>query len=86
MQKRLNELETDFDTNLQCGLSASKVEQNREKYGKNALQEKKKTPMILKFLAEFKDPLILILIAAAIISVIVDPHEWIESLYSLTLF
>ena len=79
MQKRLNELETDFDTNLQCGLSASKVEQNREKYGKNALQEKKKTPMILKFLAEFKDPLILILIAAAIISVIVDPHEWIES-------
>ena len=79
MQKRLNELETDFDTNLECGLSASKVEQNREKYGKNALQEKKKTPMILKFLAEFKDPLILILIAAAIISVIVDPHEWIES-------
>ena len=43
MQKRLNELETDFDTNLQCGLSASKVEQNREKYGKNALQEKKKS-------------------------------------------
>lgn len=79
MQKRLNELETEFDTNLQCGLSASKVEQNREKYGKNALQEKKKTPMILKFLAEFKDPLILILIAAAIISVVVDPHEWIES-------
>ncbi len=79
VQKKLDELEKDFDTNLQCGLSASKVEQNREKYGKNALQEKKKTPMILKFLAEFKDPLILILIAAAIISVIVDPHEWIES-------
>ena len=79
MQKKLNELETEFNSNLQSGLSAEQVDKNREAYGKNALEEKKKTPMILKFLAEFKDPLIIILIIAAIVSVIVDPHEWIES-------
>ena len=79
MQKKLNELETLFQSNLGCGLSASQVEANRQAYGKNALEEKKKTPMILKFLGEFKDPLIIILIIAAVVSVIVDHHEWVES-------
>ncbi len=79
MQKKLNELETEFQSNLGCGLTLEQVEANRQAYGKNALEEKKKTPMILKFLGEFKDPLIIILIIAAVVSVIVDPHEWIES-------
>ena len=79
MQKKLNELEKEFKTNLECGLSMDKVKENQEKYGVNALTEKKKKPLILKFLAEFKDPLIIILIIAAIVSVIVDPHEWVES-------
>ena len=79
MQKKLNELEEEFYSNIGCGLSNEQVNKNRGIYGKNALEEKKKTPMILKFLAEFKDPLIIILIIAAVISVIVDPHEWIES-------
>ena len=80
MQKKLNDLEKELCSNLQCGLSNEQIMINREKFGENALEEKKKTPMILKFLAEFKDPLIIILIIAAIVSVIVDPHEWIESL------
>lgn len=79
MQKKIYELEKELDSNLENGLTNEKVNENREKYGKNILEEKKKTPMILKFLAEFKDPLIIILIIAAVVSVIVDPHEWIES-------
>ena len=79
MQKQLNELEKEYLTSLEGGLNDSQIEANREKYGKNALEEKKKTPMIIKFLEEFKDPLIIILIVAAIVSVVVDPHEWIES-------
>ncbi len=79
MQKRINELEKEFDSNIQSGIIDKQVIKNREKYGKNVLEEKNKTPIILKFFLEFKDPLIIILIAAAIISVIVDPHEWIES-------
>ena len=75
----LEELEKEFNSDLTVGLNDEQIEVNRAKYGKNALEEKKKTPLILKFLAQFKDPLIIILIVAAIISVIVDPHEWIES-------
>lgn len=79
MQKKLVELENEFGSNLECGLSTDKVNENQMKYGKNVLEEKKKTPLIIKFLLEFKDPLIIILIIAAVVSVIVDPHEWIES-------
>ena len=79
MQKTLKELETEFNSNLNGGLNEHKVEENLNKFGKNALEEKKKTPMFVRFLLQFKDPLIIILIVAAIISVIVDPHEWIES-------
>ena len=79
MQKQLKELEKDYCTSLECGLSDENIIISREKYGKNELEEKKKTPLIIKFLAEFKDPLIIILIIAAIVSVIVDHHEWVES-------
>ena len=80
MQKKLQELEKEFSSNLNVGLNDEQVVKNRDAYGVNALEEKKKTPMILKFLAEFKDPLIIILIIAAIVSIIIDPHEWVESL------
>ena len=79
MQKKISELVNEFNSDIQIGLSDDHVVVNREKYGKNILEEKKKTPMFLRFLSEFKDPLIIILIIAAIVSVIVDPHEWIES-------
>ena len=79
MQKKLVELEQEYCSNYEKGLLTNQVEVNQNKYGKNVLEEKKKTPLILKFLSEFKDPLIIILIIAAIVSVIVDPHEWIES-------
>ncbi len=75
----LEELEKEFNSDLTVGLTDAQIEANRAKYGKNALEEKKKTPLILKFLAQFKDPLIIILIVAAIVSVVVDRKEWIES-------
>ena len=80
MQKKLQELEQEFNSNLNGGLTLEQVDKNRETYGVNQLEQKKKTPMILKFLGEFKDPLIIILIIAAIVSIVIDPHEWVESL------
>ncbi len=80
MQKKLHELEAEFSSNLNGGLTDEQVLANREAYGVNQLEQKKKTPLILKFLGEFNDPLIIILIIAAIVSIIIDPHEWIESL------
>ena len=89
MQKKLQELETEFSSNLQGGLTDEQVLKNRETYGVNALEEKKKTPMIVKFLLEFKDPLIIILIIAAGITAGIsifenlngiENNEWVEAI------
>lgn len=50
------------------GLSATEVQKRIVKYGNNELQEKKKVPPWLLFLLQFKDFMILILMAAAILS------------------
>ena len=50
------------------GLSTSQSEERLLQYGYNQLQEKKKKPLWLLFLLQFKDIMILILVAAAVIS------------------
>lgn len=80
MQKKINELESEFNSDLINGLNAEQVQKNQEKYGVNELKEAKKTPLILKFLEQFTDVLIIILIIAAVVSVIIDPHEYVETI------
>ncbi|MBC7775373.1 MAG: cation-translocating P-type ATPase [Phycisphaerae bacterium] len=50
------------------GLNAAQAEERLKEHGPNELQEKKKKPLWLLFLLQFKDVMILILIAAAIVS------------------
>lgn len=50
------------------GLSTEEAGNRIAKYGLNKLAEKKKKPLILVFLSNFNDPMIFILIAAAILS------------------
>ena len=50
------------------GLSESESQNRLEKYGPNQLQAKKKKPAWKLFLAQFKDVMILILLAAALVS------------------
>ena len=52
------------------GLAAEQAEQLLEKHGKNELAEGKKKSVFMVFLSQFADLLVLILIAAAIISMI----------------
>ena len=59
------------------GLSAAAVRERQAQYGPNKLKEKKKKTTFQRFLDQFKDVMILILIAAAIVSfvlVCVDQH------------
>ena len=79
-RKNAKDLILELDSNASEGLSVNEVEKRKEKYGLNELQGKKKQSLFVKFLLEFKDPLIIILLVAAIVSLAVDPHEWIESL------
>ncbi len=65
------------------GLASDDVSRRLEKYGKNKLKEKKKKTNIQRFADQFKDAMILILIAAAVISFVVacvegDPMEFFE--------
>ena len=69
-----------LQSNVKAGLTAEQVTASREKHGLNELQENKKEPWIVKFLKQFADVLIIILLIAAVVSLIVDPHEWVESL------
>ncbi|MFN0175967.1 MAG: cation-translocating P-type ATPase [Saprospiraceae bacterium] len=50
------------------GLSTSQAEERLKAHGPNELLEKKKKPLWLLFLLQFKDVMILILIAAAVVS------------------
>ena len=66
--KEIKEIEKQLDTNLEKGLVQEKVNEKIAKYGLNELKAEKKKSLIKKFLEQFKDFMIIVLIFAAIIS------------------
>ena len=72
---RKNEVLKSLGTNEKEGLSDEEVKNRQEKYGKNKLQEKKKESIIIKFLKQFNDFMIIILIIASIISAVVSKMQ-----------
>ena len=50
------------------GLSSMEAQKRLNEHGANKLAEGKKTPLIVRFLEQMKDPMILILLAAALVS------------------
>ena len=78
-----DELLSSLETSPTEGLNAKQVESLLTKHGPNKLREKKKKTLLQRFLEQFKDVMILILIAAAIISFVVacvekNPSEFFE--------
>lgn len=70
-------------TNQEQGLTAAQVAQLQNEFGPNKLREKKKKTTLQRFLDQFKDVMILILIVAAIISFAIacverNPKEFFE--------
>lgn len=72
---RKDETLKSLGTNEKIGLSDEEVKQRQEKYGKNKLQEKKKESLFIKFLKQFNDFMIIILIMASIISAVVSKMQ-----------
>ncbi|MBR3693754.1 MAG: calcium-translocating P-type ATPase, PMCA-type [Erysipelotrichales bacterium] len=76
----LEEVIRTLQTNIEQGLTTEEAQRRLEEQGPNALEQAKKTPMFLRFLLQFKDALTIVLLLAAVISIVIDPHEWIDSL------
>ena len=72
------DVEKALNTSLADGLSDSEAKARLEKYGPNALASKKKRSMFMRFIDQFKDFMIIVLIIAAILSGVLA-HEWTDA-------
>ena len=65
------------------GLSSTEAEERLVKFGENSLGEEKKVPLWKKFLSQFADAMVIILVVAAVLSGYMayrenDPNGWID--------
>ena len=67
-KEHIDQVLESLQTNRETGLSSSQVENARQKHGENKLKEKKKKTMFQRFLEQFKDAMIIILLIAAAVS------------------
>ena len=80
----------ELGSDLVNGLKEAQVSELRSRYGENKLKEKKKKTNFQRFIDQFKDVMILILIAAAAISFAIactqnDPEEFFEPILILVI-
>ena len=71
-EKDIDTVVKETNTDIVNGLSTDEVEKRKLKYGLNQLQGKKKKTILQMVLVQLNDVLIYILIAAAVISIILD--------------
>ncbi|MCI9016906.1 MAG: calcium-translocating P-type ATPase, PMCA-type [Clostridia bacterium] len=80
----IDETRRNLRTNIKIGLTQEEVEKRREEFGENQLEDKKKESLIIKFLKQFNDFMIIILIIASIISAAMatleGSNEYIDSI------
>ena len=60
----------DIDKNMRFGLSDEQVKQSREQHGRNVLTPPKRTSLWKLYLDKYRDPIIQILLVAAVVSLI----------------
>ncbi len=73
--KKIEEVEKELKTNKEKGLTEEQVQQVREEKGYNELKATKKKTLLQRFIDQFKDFSIIVLIIAAIVSGIVGISE-----------
>lgn len=86
--KSIDSCINDLDTSQNNGLSIENVLQRQTEFGFNVLKEKPKKSNITKFIEQFKDTMIIILLLAALVSFIIavvnnDTNEFFEPILIL---
>ena len=73
--KKIEEIEKELKTNIENGLKQEQIQEIRNEKGYNELQAAKKKTIIQRFIDQFKDFSIIVLIIAAIVSGIVGVSQ-----------
>jgi Ca2+-transporting ATPase len=83
-EKSKYEIERELGTNINYGLTSKEVERRKQIYGLNKLKEKKKENIFLRFIKQFNDFMIIILIIASIVSAAISyvqgENDYIDSI------
>lgn len=64
----IEQVEKELETDIEKGLKKEQIQNKKEQYGFNELESKKKQSLFSKFLNQFKDFMIIVLIIAAVVS------------------
>ncbi len=81
--QQLQALIKEKSVNVEHGLSGEEAKKRLAEHGENRLAQAKQKSLFARFLLQFKDPMILILLGAAVVSFVValnghDPNEFFE--------
>lgn len=75
---------TDLETSRESGLTPREAERRLGQYGRNELERAGRQNPILRFLGQMKDPMILVLLAAAVLSLWASGFEdWLDAVIIL---
>ncbi|MDF7639330.1 calcium-translocating P-type ATPase, PMCA-type [Lactobacillus sp. ESL0791] len=77
-KQKVSEVAHDFKTAVAKGLSSDQVQERTAQYGPNSLASQKKTSLLRRFVDQFKDFMIIVLIIAALLSGFVA-KEWTDA-------
>lgn len=82
--KEIEEIEKNFRTNKFYGITSEEAKKRLDYFGMNKLKEKKKEGFLVRFIKQFNDFMIIILIIASIISAIITKldgsNDYIDSI------
>lgn len=73
-RKTIQEIETACQSDLHKGLSEEEAQRRQKEQGKNILNKKKKVTLLQMFLEQFQDPMVIILIIGAIVSIFLKEY------------
>ena len=75
-----------LDTSRDRGLAGAEAEERLGRYGPNVLEERKRPGLVVRFLAQLKDPMILVLLGAAGLSLWAGGGEdWVDAVIILVI-
>lgn len=87
--KTIADIRRETKTNLKYGIDSREVDERKQLYGVNKIEEQKKKSILIRFIEQFNDFMIITLLVAAIISSVMayieGTNEYIDSIIIVTI-